>query len=91
MKLWLAAVNTSSQAKNQARRQVGLADDNKVFQMKIKSYNAVNRLKVIDIEPFLSSCIQDGVLSEMEIVNHMEVFTGGGEGLRTGQAAKDEL
>lgn len=35
MKLWLAAVNTSAQANNQAQRQVKLADDNKViyFQM----------------------------------------------------------
>lgn len=61
MKLWLAAVNTSSQAKNQAQTQVKMADDNK-----------------------------DGVLSEMEIVNHMGIFTGR-DGLRTGQAAKDEL
>lgn len=30
MKLWLAAVNTSSQAKNQAQTQVKMADDNKV-------------------------------------------------------------
>jgi len=61
MKLWLAAVNTSSQARNQAQQQVSMADDNK-----------------------------DGVLSEVEIVNHMGVFTGR-DGLRTGQAAKDEL
>ena len=35
MKLWLAAVNASAQANNQAQRQVKLADDNKViyFQM----------------------------------------------------------
>ncbi|KAL9986034.1 hypothetical protein ACROYT_G000091 [Oculina patagonica] len=62
MKLWLGAVNTSAQAKNQAQRQVSLADDNK-----------------------------DGVLSEREIIDHIDVFTGGGEGLRTGQTAKDEL
>jgi len=61
MKLWLAAVNTSSQAKNQAKRQVSMADDNK-----------------------------DGVLGEMEILNHIGVFTGR-EGLRTGEGAKDEL
>ena len=30
MKLWLSAINTSSQAKNQAERQVKMADDNKV-------------------------------------------------------------
>lgn len=29
MKLWLSAINTSSQAKNQAERQVKMADDNK--------------------------------------------------------------
>ena len=30
MKVWLAAINTSSQAKNQAQRLVDTADDNKV-------------------------------------------------------------
>lgn len=62
MKLWLAAVNTSAQANNQAQRQVKLADDNK-----------------------------DGVLSEKEIMNHMEIFTAGPEGFQTRQKLKDEL
>ena len=32
--MWLSAINTSSQAKNQAQRQVTLADDNKVASSK---------------------------------------------------------
>ena len=30
MKVWLGAIDTSSQAKNQAQRLVNMADDNKV-------------------------------------------------------------
>lgn len=30
MKVWLSAINTSSQAKNQAQRLVNMADDDKV-------------------------------------------------------------
>jgi len=37
MKVWLAAINTSSQAKSQAQRLVNRADDNKVGSNKLKN------------------------------------------------------
>ena len=51
------------------------------------------QLKVVRLNRpkfFCCQSTQDGVLGEMEILNHIGIFTGR-EGLRTEQATKDEL
>ena len=40
---------------------------------------------------FFSLYTQDGVLSEVEMLNHMELFTAGSKGYQSGQTIKDEL
>ena len=51
----------------------------------------LERLIVFRTSFFICKYTQDGVLSEKEIMNHMEIFTAGPEGFQTKQKVKDEL